>query len=171
MIKYDAKERKESSGKSQIPLSGGVVMVEVLSPNDVEFDWAGTKITNSKKSNRKMLQVHTRVCKNQIGEGCWIIDYILLDSEYTSTRIGQMLDSLGFNADESRNLNPHDLCGLRGYVRVKHEEYEGETRARVDRWIGSADQQRMKLAGTGGKRSGEGVQEAEEVEGQESVPF
>lgn len=173
-ITYSASEYKPKgeSKKKELPLSGGVVMVEVLSPADVDFDWAGTKETVSKRSGRKMLQVHLKVCPNQIGEGCWIIDYILLDSDFTASRIGQMLDALGFDVTQNRKLNAKDLCGLRGYVRVKHEEYEGEPRARVAQWVSGSTRDRMRLPDPNAKRAQEVITEGDaDSTPKEDVPF
>jgi hypothetical protein len=131
---YDPKKK----ASSDIPAAGSIVAVQIVSKKEVaDFDWAGTIETKSSKG-RPMLRIHTKVCKGQDGEGCWIMEYIVLDNDYADQNIGSMLDALGFDMDggvAGYNVTPSLIEHKRAYVRIKHEEYNGESRPRIAYWI------------------------------------
>ena len=126
---------KAAKGKSELPPAGGIVLVEVIGPQDGQEEWSGTRERQSKAGN-PMLQIHVKVCDGQTGEGCWMFDYITYSNEYAEQRIGTLLDALGFDMSvDGYNVQPSTLIGRKGYVRVKHEVYNNEPQARIAYWI------------------------------------
>lgn len=153
--KFNRKEYDpKAKAKSDIPPVGAIVAVRVVGKKEVEeFDWAGTaEVTSSKGS--PMLRVHVQVCKDYEGEGCWLLDYIILDNQWTGQNIGRLLDGLGFDLSDGvagYNVTPELLVGKFGYVRIKHEEYKGEPRPRIAYWINPSRYADMDLPELGGQ--------------------
>jgi hypothetical protein len=131
---YDPKKK----AAADIPAAGSIVAVEVIGKKQVpDYDWAGTIEAESKRG-RPMFRVHVAVCKGWEGEGCWMLYYILLDNEWVSQNMGSLLDGLGFDMSDGvsgYNVTPALITGKQGYVRVKHEDYNGEPRPRIAYWI------------------------------------
>lgn len=163
---YDAD--RASKPKSSLPDAGSIVLVRLISESDAGFEWCGTKETKS-KAGRAMLQVHCMVEKGYRGEGCWMLDYILLDNEYTDQRVGALLDATGHDMSKAQTfaLDAKRLCGKHAYVRVKHEDYEGEPRARVAYWIVPSQYDNLGLANIHSDDSGP----IEKPNSDEKLPF
>lgn len=176
MYKYNPKEAKSGNDRAekQIPPSGAIVLVEINSPDEFDFEWAGTKETKSKKSGSPMLQVHCTMVADSSGDrdaygcGAWLIDYIMLDSPWTASRIGNLLSCIGYDHGVARNLQASDLFGRKGYVQIKHESYQGEIRPRIGKWVAA---EAASALGLPDARSFD-VPDASQVnDEQESVPF
>lgn len=121
--------------RASIPPVGSIVAVRIVGSDETEFDWAGTREKLSQAGN-PILQVHAAVESGEPGEGCWLFDYIVLNSEYTGQRVGGLLDALGFDMSaKGYVLDPRMLVGRRGYVKIKHETYKDEPRARIAYWV------------------------------------
>lgn len=130
---YDKDKVLNNSG---IPPAGAIVKVEVM-PESIEGqDWAGTRERKSRKGS-DMLQVHAEVCEGEQGDGAWLLDYIVYDTPYTTQNVCSILDGLGFAVDEGLvyDFTPSLIIGRKGYVKIKHEEYDGKTCARIAYWI------------------------------------
>lgn len=132
--KYDPERAVRS--KSELPVAGSIVSVRIISKQDAgNKDGVGTAECVSARGN-PMLVVHSVVEEGQQGDGCWLFDYIVLNNEYTDQRIGALLDATGHDMEKDGHLvEAQQLVGKRGYVRVKHEPYKGEMRAKIAYWI------------------------------------
>lgn len=130
-----------------MPEAGSIVAVQVVGPRPGKdgAEFGGTCERQSKSGN-DMLQVHAIVEPNMVGASCWLFDYILLGTDYTEQKVGALLDALGFDLSVAGyNVTPDTLIGRRGYVRIKHEEYNGETRAKIAYWISTVNFDKLGL--------------------------
>lgn len=166
----DAVARKSSS--AEIPPAGSIVAVRIMADGETQYEWAGTKEKTS-RSGRPMFQFHCVVDEGWEGERCWIIDYLLLDTDYTDARMGSMLEACGFDLDvDGYNVTPEMFVNRRGYVRIKHEEYKGKTRAKISYWVSPSNYEKLGLEPLGAYEPAESEEiENNDEEGEDGLPF
>lgn len=62
-----------------------------------------------------------------------MFEYIV-DNEYAQQRIFDILNSCGQPPRVGAVITPQSFVGLTGNVRIKHEEYNGETQVKINFW-------------------------------------
>lgn len=129
--KYDASAA--SKPKTSLPPAGSIQQVRVISRSQAGQDWAGT-VERMSSTGRPMLQIHVAVVGGP-ADDAWMLDYVILDNEWTPQRLGAILDALGFDTTASHNMTAEMLVGRTGFVRVKHETYKDKPTAKVAYWI------------------------------------
>lgn len=109
-------------GEFELP-EPGPCRVEIIECNQKES-----------RSGNQMLEVKAIVCDGQVGSGAHLWDYIVLGSSFTNNKLCAILEACGARPEGQAELLPHDFVGLKGEVQVKHEVYEGQTRAKIAYW-------------------------------------
>ena len=66
-----------------------------------------------------------------------IFDYIV-DGEYAQQRIFNILKSCGITPTKGMSITHNTFVNRSGKVRIKHEEYNGETQLRIHYWKAAA---------------------------------
>lgn len=66
-----------------------------------------------------------------------IFDYIV-DGEYAQQRIFNILKSCGITPTKGMSITHNTFVNRSGKVRIKHEEYNGETQLRIHFWKAAA---------------------------------
>ena len=128
--KYDSSATKP---KSSLPPAGSIQQVRVISRSEADQDWAGT-VERQSSTGRPMLQIHVAVVGGP-SDDAWMLDYVILDNDWTEQRLGAVLDALGFDMSQTYNLSAESLIGKTGFVRVKHETYKDKPTAKIAYWI------------------------------------
>ena len=101
-------------------------------PAEVSIIECGERQSNS---GNPMLEIKCVVEDGQKGAGAHLWHYIVLNNQYSISNIGAVLESCGELPEGTADLEPMDFIGLRGKVEVKHEEYQGQTKAKIAWWI------------------------------------
>jgi hypothetical protein len=82
-----------------------------------------------------MIALELKIIKSESGDegnqGSKLFDNIVTGNDFTMTKVASIRRSTGCKAVE---INENTFVGLVGCVKVKHEEYKGETKARVHYW-------------------------------------
>ena len=113
----------DAAGGIEPPAAGSEVKCRILKE--------GTEYTESKSSGNPMLVVKMVVEEGQEGAGFHFWHYIVLNNEYVDQKIGALLDSCGLPTKTKQVITPMRLAGRICKVRVKHEEYKGESKAKI----------------------------------------
>ncbi|MEK7993675.1 MAG: hypothetical protein AAB403_07710 [Planctomycetota bacterium] len=163
---YDPKGYDPSkSAAHEIPPAGAVVKCEIMQD--------GTEIGTSKSSGKSMLTIKLEICKGEQGAGTWMRHYIVLEGEWAAQNIGRLFAALGWPTDKARPLNVCDLIGKRVTVKVKHEQYEGQTRAKVSYLVARMPKDEPELGGQGEDTPPDDSAPTGDVDGKEAegLPF
>ena len=91
----------------------------------------GTKDSKSKSSGNPQIELKMEVLENQQGAGCHLYQYIVMNNEWTDQNIGSLLASCGMNPTQGMRISASTFIGKVATVRVKHDTYQGKTRAKV----------------------------------------
>lgn len=86
------------------------------------------------KSGNDMLEITMNVSGYPGKYKYWLV-FMQDNSKMTNQKLKQLSDSFGIREG---NLNTSEWIGKTGAAKIKHELYDGETRAKIDRFV-SAD--------------------------------
>lgn len=90
-------------------------------------------------SGNPMLEIKCVVEDGQRGAGAHLWHYIVLNNQYSISNIGAVLESCRELPEGQAELHAMDFIGLRGTVEIRHEEYQGQDRAKIAWWIPPED--------------------------------
>lgn len=136
MARFNPKEYDNGSSKGpklKMPGAGDEVILTCMRD--------GTQFRKSKAGN-ELLEIKLEVEEGFEGSGYWIFWSIPLDSEWTSSFAGQIMDAMGIDVSKPRELTPRLFYGKRCKAVIKHETYGGKTRAKINYFVEMSDEER-----------------------------
>ena len=153
-MRYNPTEYDPEKDGFQMPEAGAEVEVEILGSD--------TKMRESKAGN-EMLQIKAEVAPGQVGAGYHLYDYIV-DNGHASQNLGKIMEAVGIDAAEVREISPELFHGKKGFVRIKHETFIDKLQAKINYW----------LAADGRKSPSEGCESPDssvDESGDDDLPF
>ena len=108
---------------------------EVLPVGESEFEVVDFEKTFS-KSDKKMAKITLEIVYNGMKFKVW--DYLVL-TQNMAWKIASFFEALGLKkkGTELKQMPWNQIMEKTGRVKIKHEEYNGQTSAKVDRYIPS----------------------------------
>lgn len=115
----------QQSIKQGLPAPGSIARVRII-PD-------GTEKSQSNAGN-PMLIINAEIISEK-AKGYRMFDYIVDNADWTEKRLGKLLLSLGFDISNDYDVTPSLIIGREGLVRIKHDSFDGETRAKIAYWL------------------------------------
>lgn len=95
---------------------------------------SGAEEKRSQSSGNMMMALTVEIIEGEYA-GCRMWDYVPYDDN-AAQKFGRILDSCGMDPTADAEIAPSDLIGRTGMVKVRHELYKDEERAKLHFWIG-----------------------------------
>lgn len=141
MAKEEKKKAEENIENQDLDWDDGLSVeeegyeFEVLPVGEYEFEVVDFEKTFS-KSDKKMAKITLEIVYNGMKFKVW--DYLVL-TQNMAWKIASFFEALGLKkkGTELKQMPWNQIMEKTGRVKIKHEEYNGQTSAKVDRYIPS----------------------------------